>query len=187
MPARLTLGRKPQLNNKHISDFTTRTTHRQFEHTHEQPQLTPPNMDAVLRQSKAMCPFMKKASPATLRALSTSTRPAAKAASSPCGGTMSRLQGLAYRCPVMGKALAVQSAKVGGIGASTGIAGLSARSVSTKHAHGSAHAHGPRMSKRCLHGSRSNEARAVETPVIPGREKGEFVAERSLLVLGLSR
>lgn len=94
---------------------------------------------------------------------------------------MSRLQGLAYRCPVMGKALAVQSAKVGGIGASTGIAGLSARSVSTKHAHG------PRMSKRCLHGSRSNEARAVETPVIPGREKGEFVAERSLLVLGLSR
>lgn len=142
-------------------------------------------MDAVLRQSKAMCPFMKKASPATLRALSTSTRPAAKAASSPCGGTMSRLQGLAYRCPVMGKALAVQSAKVGGIGASTGIAGLSARSVSTKHAHGSAHAHGPRMSKRCLHGSRSNEARAVETPVIPGREKGEFVAERSLLVLGL--
>lgn len=138
-------------------------------------------MDAVLRQSKAMCPFMKKASPATLRALSTSTRPAAKAASSPCGGTMSRLQGLAYRCPVMGKALAVQSAKVGGIGTSTGIAGLSARSVSTKHAHG------PRMSKRCLHGSRSNEARAVETPVIPGREKGKFVAEHSLLVLGLSR
>ncbi|KAK7703943.1 mitochondrial 5-aminolevulinate synthase [Diaporthe eres] len=130
-------------------------------------------MDAVLRQSKAMCPFMKKASPATLRALSTSTRPAAKATSSPCGGTMSRLQGLAYRCPVMGKALAVQSAKVGGISSTSGIAGLSTRSVSTKHAHGSGHAHGhgPRMSKRCLHSSRSNEARAVETPVIPGREK----------------
>lgn len=146
-------------------------------------------MDAVLRQSKAMCPFMKKASPATLRALSTSTRPAAKATSSPCGGTMSRLQGLAYRCPVMGKALAVQSAKVGGISSTSGIAGLSTRSVSTKHAHGSGHAHGhgPRMSKRCLHSSRSNEARAVETPVIPGREKGESAPRRSLLFHGISR
>ncbi|KAL1862464.1 mitochondrial 5-aminolevulinate synthase [Diaporthe australafricana] len=125
-------------------------------------------MDAVLRQSKAMCPFMKKASPATLRALSTSTRPAAKAVSSPCGGTMSRLQGLAYRCPVMGKALAVQSAKVGGISSTNGIAGLSTRSVSTHYGN---HGHGPRLSKRCLHSSRSNEARAVETPVVPGREK----------------
>lgn len=129
-------------------------------------------MDAVLRQSKAMCPFMKKASPATLRALSTSTRPAAKATSSPCGGTMSRLQGMAYRCPVMGKALAVQSANVGSFtSASTGIAGLSTRSVSTHHARGSGHAHAARPSKRCLHSSRSNEARAIETPVIPGREK----------------
>lgn len=146
-------------------------------------------MDAVLRQSKAMCPFMKKASPATLRALSTSTRPAAKATSSPCGGTMSRLQGLAYRCPVMGKALAVQSAKVGAITTAGGIAGLSARSVSTKHAHGAAHgsAHGPRMSKRCLHSSRSNEARAVETTVIPGREKGELNPTRPLLFPGISR
>lgn len=104
---------------------------------------------------------------------------------------MSRLQGLAYRCPVMGKALAVQSAKVGGISSTSGIAGLSARSVSTKHAHGSghahAHAHGPRMSKRCLHSSRSNEARAVETPVIPGREKGESTPRRSLLFPGISR
>ena len=87
---------------------------------------------------------------------------------------MSRLQGLAYRCPVMGKALAVQSGKVGGITTTSGIAGLSTRSVSTHHARGSAHAHAPRTSKRCLHGSRSNEARALETPVIPGREKGEL-------------
>ncbi|ORY59071.1 5-aminolevulinate synthase precursor [Pseudomassariella vexata] len=66
-------------------------------------------MDAVLRQSKAMCPFLKKASPATLRALSTSTRPQA----SPCGGTISKLQLLGQRCPVMGKALAIQSARSG--------------------------------------------------------------------------
>lgn len=140
-------------------------------------------MDAVLRQSKAMCPFMKKASPATLRALSTSTRPAAKATSSPCGGTMSRLQGLAYRCPVMGKALAVQSAKVGGISSTKGIAGLSTRSISSHHGHG----HGPKPSKRCLHSSRSNEARAVETPVIPGREKGMLMLRRSVLVPGRLR
>ena len=72
-------------------------------------------MDSVLRQSKAMCPFLKKASPATLRALSTTTRPqvaSTAVAVSPCGGTMSKLQLYAQRCPIMGKAMAVQSAKI---------------------------------------------------------------------------
>jgi 5-aminolevulinate synthase len=68
-------------------------------------------MDALLRQSKSVCPFLKKTSPATLRTLSTSARHA-----SPCGGTMSNLQTIARRCPVMGKALAVQTAKSGKIG-----------------------------------------------------------------------
>lgn len=105
-------------------------------------------MDAVLRQSKAVCPFMKKASPGSLRALSTTARPAIQAASSsPCGGTMSKLQLLAYRCPVMGKALNVQSA----------------RNVS---GHGAA-----KLGKRCLHSSRSQEARAVDGPLF-NREKG---------------
>lgn len=114
-------------------------------------------MDAVLRQSKAMCPFLKKASPATLRALSSSTRPAPQAvASSPCGGAISKLQLLAHRCPVMGKALAVQSAKFGHVGA--GIAGLSSHSASARH--------GARLGKtRGLHTSRSQEARAVEGPL----------------------
>ena len=118
-------------------------------------------MDAVLRQSKAVCPFMKKASPGSLRALSTSTRPAVhQASSSPCGGTMSKLQLLAHRCPVMGNALAVQSAKLGG---ANGIAGLSTRAVS---------GHRPdKLGKRCLHSSRSQEARAVDGPVF-AREKG---------------
>lgn len=127
-------------------------------------------MDAVLRQSKAMCPFLKKASPATLRALSTSTRPApaAVAASSPCGGTMSKLQLLAHRCPVMGKALAVQSAKFGHMGA--GIAGLSTHSASAHHS--------GRLGKaRCLHTSRSQEARAVEGPLLT-RENGMSSASR---------
>ncbi|KAI4165684.1 MAG: hypothetical protein LQ342_000626 [Letrouitia transgressa] len=63
-------------------------------------------METLLRQSRQMCPFLKKTSPATLRSLSTTAN-----RSSPCGGTMSNLQVLARRCPMMGKAMAVQSAK----------------------------------------------------------------------------
>lgn len=65
-------------------------------------------MEALLRQSRSMCPFLKKTSPATLRSLSISTRQV-----SPGGGTMSNLQVLARRCPIMGKAMAVQSARTG--------------------------------------------------------------------------
>lgn len=106
-------------------------------------------MDAVLRQSKAVCPFMKKASPGSLRALSTTARPAihATSSSSPCGGTMSKLQLLAYRCPVMGKALNAQSTR--------NVSGHSAA----------------KLGKRCLHSSRSQEARAVDGPLF-NREKG---------------
>ncbi|KAI1451552.1 tetrapyrrole biosynthesis, 5-aminolevulinic acid synthase [Annulohypoxylon moriforme] len=117
-------------------------------------------MDAVLRQSKAMCPFLKKASPATLRALSTSTRPQ----TSPCGGTISKLQLLGQRCPVMGKALAIQSAKVGRapIGsASTVAAGIRHHSVSSK------------PGRARIHTSRPHEARAVDASVFP-RESVQF-------------
>ena len=71
-------------------------------------------MDALLRQSMSMCPFLKKTSPATLRTLSTSTTPARHV--SPGGGSISNLQVLARRCPVMGKAIAVQAAKTGHCG-----------------------------------------------------------------------
>ncbi|KAK5052158.1 hypothetical protein LTR84_002962 [Exophiala bonariae] len=64
-------------------------------------------MEALLRQSKGVCPFLKKTSPATLRTLSTSTH------QSPGGGTITNLQFIARRCPVMNKALAVQSARIG--------------------------------------------------------------------------
>ncbi|KAJ5536745.1 hypothetical protein N7513_009931 [Penicillium frequentans] len=63
-------------------------------------------MEAMLQQSRAMCPFLKRTAPSTLRTLSTATRP------STGGGTMSNLQVLARRCPVMSKALAVQSARM---------------------------------------------------------------------------
>ena len=71
-------------------------------------------MDALLRQGRAVCPFLHKTSPATLRTLSTST--ATHHQASPGGGRMSNLQVLARRCPVMGKAMAVQSAKTGRTG-----------------------------------------------------------------------
>ncbi|KIX09948.1 5-aminolevulinate synthase, mitochondrial [Rhinocladiella mackenziei CBS 650.93] len=63
-------------------------------------------MEALLHQSKGVCPFLKKTSPATLRSLSTSTH------QSPGGGTITNLQFIARRCPVMNKALAVQSARI---------------------------------------------------------------------------
>jgi 5-aminolevulinate synthase len=105
-------------------------------------------MDTIIRQSKAMCPFMKAASPATLRALTTAARPQA----SPCGGAMSKLQVLAHRCPVMGKAMAVQSSKYG---AAAGLRALSSHS---------------KTGRASIHTSRPNGARPVETPVIQGRD-----------------
>lgn len=113
-------------------------------------------MDAVLRQSKAMCPFLKKASPATLRALSTTTRPqiAASPSPSPCGGTMSKLQLLGQRCPVMGKAMAVQTAKHRAAGATRAFSGDS------------------KTGKAKIHTTRNKEARAVDSPILENRDNG---------------
>lgn len=63
-------------------------------------------MEALLRQSKGVCPFLKKTAPSVLRTMSTTTH------QSPGGGTISKLQHFARRCPVMNKGLAVQSAKI---------------------------------------------------------------------------
>ncbi|MCJ1308180.1 mitochondrial 5-aminolevulinate synthase [Agyrium rufum] len=65
-------------------------------------------MEAFISQSRTMCPFLRKTCPATLRSLSISTRNV-----SPGGGTMSKLQVLARRCPIMGKAMAVQTSQLG--------------------------------------------------------------------------
>ncbi|PLN76744.1 mitochondrial 5-aminolevulinate synthase [Aspergillus taichungensis] len=61
-------------------------------------------MEALARRSLKMCPFLRRTVPATLRSLSTS--PSGHRASS-------SLQAIASRCPVMNKAMAVQSARVG--------------------------------------------------------------------------
>ena len=70
-------------------------------------------MESILHQSRAMCPFLKQSSPGTLRTLATTATSTTSPPRRPiAGGTMSNLQILARRCPVMSKALAVQSARM---------------------------------------------------------------------------
>ena len=102
-------------------------------------------MEALLRQSRSMCPFLSKTSPATLRSLSTT---ATGHHVSPGAGSMSNLQVLARRCPIMGKALAVQSAR-NGINALGG-------------AFGGVRAYHTRVTRAKLHTSTPKEAQAVE-------------------------
>ncbi|KAJ4354054.1 5-aminolevulinate synthase, mitochondrial [Didymosphaeria variabile] len=102
-------------------------------------------MESILRQSRSMCPFLSKTSPATLRSLSTT---ATEHHVSPGAGSMSNLQVLARRCPIMGKALAVQSARIG----NNALAG----------AFGGARAYSTRVSRARLHTSTSKEAQAVD-------------------------
>ncbi|GAM89148.1 hypothetical protein ANO11243_071830 [Dothideomycetidae sp. 11243] len=102
-------------------------------------------MEALLRQSRSMCPFLSKTSPATLRALSTS---GSVQHASPGGGMMSNLQIVARRCPVMGKALAVQSARTG----NSILAG----------AYGGTRAYHSRTPKAGLHTTQRHAARAIE-------------------------
>jgi 5-aminolevulinate synthase len=132
-------------------------------------------MDAALRQSKAMCPFMKKATAAGLRAMTTAARPAFAAsapasattavAPSPCGGTISKLQVLARRCPVMGKALAVQSARLGPAGFPAGVASVAGYSTLSGQQR--------KSGKAKLHTGRPREAQAVEGSLF--RDKGELL------------
>lgn len=67
---------------------------------------------------------------------------------------MSNLQLFAHRCPVMGKAMAIQSSKHG--------AAVGLRAISN-HA---------KTGKAKIHTSRNQEARAVDSPVLQGRDQG---------------
>ena len=114
-------------------------------------------MEALLRQSRAMCPFLNKTSPATLRKLSTSTSVQHTA---PGGGAMSNLQIIARRCPVMGKALAQSSARVGGAqSARIGNAAMAGAFGGARMYHGAT-----KPPKANLHTTASKEAQAVEMP-----------------------
>ncbi|KAH7122491.1 5-aminolevulinate synthase-like protein [Dendryphion nanum] len=110
-------------------------------------------MEALLRQSRSMCPFLSKTSPATLRSLSTT---AASHHVSPGAGSMSNLQVLARRCPIMGKALAVQSARSG----NSALAG----------AFGGVRAYSTRVNRAKLHTSSAKEAQAVDINKVRAQE-----------------
>ncbi len=69
---------------------------------------------------------------------------------------MSNLQVLARRCPIMGKALAVQSARHG----NTALAG----------AFGGVRAYSSRVSRAKLHTSTSKEAQAVDLESLRGKQ-----------------
>lgn len=110
-------------------------------------------MEALLRQSRSMCPFLSKTSPATLRSLSTT---AAGHDVSPGAGSMSNLQVLGRRCPIMGKALAVQSARIG----NSALAG----------AFGGVRAYHSRVNRAKLHTSAPKEAQAVDIESLRGKQ-----------------
>ncbi|KAK7180804.1 5-aminolevulinate synthase [Paraphaeosphaeria sporulosa] len=135
-------------------------------------------MESILRQSRSMCPFLSKTSPATLRSLSTT---ATSHHVSPGAGSMSNLQVLARRCPIMGKALAVQSARIG----NNALAG----------AFGGARAYSTRVSRARLHTSTPKEAQAVDIESLrseqgrffPGDERRKKAACRKKCVTNCAR
>lgn len=106
-------------------------------------------MEALLRQSKGLCPFLKKTSPATLRSLSTSTAQSASTG----GSSMSNLQLVARRCPVMGKALAVQSARAGNA------------AINGSYGNAFVRAYHAKVNKANLHTSTAKEAQAIDVGV----------------------
>ncbi|KAF1346469.1 delta-aminolevulinic acid synthase [Delphinella strobiligena] len=117
-------------------------------------------MEALLRQSRSMCPFLHKTSPATLRSLSTSTtsNSVQQIQAAPGGGAMSNLQVVARRCPVMSKALAVQSARNG----NAVLAG----------AFGGSRAYHSKVPRARIHTTRPNKAQAVD--VGPMRRESRY-------------
>ncbi|KAI4618752.1 5-aminolevulinate synthase, mitochondrial [Alternaria ethzedia] len=117
-------------------------------------------MEALLRQSKSMCPFLHKTSPATLRSLSTTTTAAARQEVAPGAGSMSNLQVIARRCPIMGKALAVQSSRNG----NNALAG----------AFGGVRAYHTRVNRARLHTTASKEAQAVDLESLRGKQGPPF-------------
>lgn len=108
-------------------------------------------MEAALRQSVAVCPFMKRTTPSQLRCLSSSSAPT---------GVMSRLQSYGSKCPVMGKAMSLQSRSGNASAAIRSVVGATARSYHSK------------TSKADIHTSSQAKARAVDVNIIRN-EAGE--------------
>jgi hypothetical protein len=120
------------------------------------------NMEALLRQSRGMCPFLHKTSPATLRSLSTSTNA--------IQANMSNLQVTAGQCPVMGKALAVQSTRTNAMlsGAFGGSRAYSSRTTRAPRAY--------------LHTTRAEKAQAVDSSPLR-RDEGTHYCHPTTIAL----
>lgn len=120
-------------------------------------------MEALLNQSRSLCPFLHKTSPTALRALCTP----AMANASPGGGAISNLQVVARRCPVMSKALAVQSARIASTRAfstfASGVAGVTKDAKALRVVAG----------KKRFHTSTSKNAK-IDPDVVRKYENGEF-------------
>lgn len=71
-------------------------------------------MEALLRQPHVMCPFLHKASPATIRSFSSSCSSYKAHGGGRTG--VSRFTAVASRCPVMGSAIAVHNTVARGNG-----------------------------------------------------------------------
>lgn len=99
-------------------------------------------MEAVISHSQRICPFLRKTSPSALRTLSTSVAHSTSAG----GGKMSNLQVLGRRCPVMGNALATQTAKMSGAAALSGAFGGS-RGYHSKVPRANLHTQGPQKAQ----------------------------------------
>lgn len=120
-------------------------------------------MEALLNQSRSLCPFLHKTSPTALRALCTP----AIANASPGGGAISNLQVVARRCPVMSKALAVQSARIASTRAfstfASGVAGVTKDAKALRVVAG----------KKRFHTSTSKNTK-IDPDVVRKYENGEF-------------
>lgn len=136
-------------------------------------------MESLLHHSRAMCPFLNRTSPAVLRTLSIAAEPRASSASgtSPGGGAISNLQVIARRCPVMSKALAVQSARMHGRGnSSSSLGGARGGSIAMSTCATATARTGFGLARR-LHTSRKRAAR-VDGKMTAGVSKENVSGER---------
>lgn len=120
----------------------------------------------ALRQSAKVCPFLKSSSPQQLRSLSSTSAPS---------GIMSRLQSYGKKCPVMGKAMALQSSK-----------NAAATSTALRNAIGSVRQYQTKTTRAGMHTSGIAKARAVDVSIMrdepshfPQRTKGAEPAAKT--------
>lgn len=125
-------------------------------------------MEQIIGQSRLVCPFLSKASSATLRTLSTTAAPSHRALSQHGHKAGSELQFIARQCPVMNKAM---MARVNATAHRKPLGGASARSPSPGH-FAARYLHTPAKNKRSLYSSSQSPA-MINPQGFNELEKGE--------------